>query len=223
MTIRWLAVLAGMGIFSTAGAQSFYAPENRANRWEFGIDLLFQDSLDIDFRGGSTADFDSSVGVRFAFGYHYSDHLQVEFALDYADIDYDAVLVSADDSDVSGRVRGTLESFTPRLNLTWNFMTGSLTPFVTGGIGYSFIDTNLPDGPPGVGCWWDPWWGYICTPYQSTRSADEFAYQVGLGIRWDVSTAFTIRGGYEKQWIDAGTARSTPDFDVFRIGFGYRY
>jgi len=223
MRTKWIAALAALFSVSTSYAQSFYTPQNRADRWEFGVDLLLQDALDLDFRGGSTADLDSAVGFRFAFGYHYGDHLQVEFALDYADVDYDAVLVSADDPDVTGRVRGTLESFTPRLNLTWNFMAGSLTPFVTGGIGYSFIDTNIPAGPPGIGCWWDPWWGYICTPYQATRSVDEFAYHVGLGVRWDVSAALTIRGGYEKQWVDVGTTTSTPDFDVFRIGVGYRY
>ena len=170
---KWLTAIAALLAFTTSQAQSFYTPENRANRWEFGFELLFQDSLDVDFRGGSTADLDSAVGFRFGFGYHYNDHLQVEFALDYADVDYDADPVPADDPD--------------------------------------------------VGCWWDPWWGYICTPYQSTRSVDEFAYQLGVGVRWDISRTFTIRGAYEKQWVDVGTATSTPDFDVFRIGFGYRY
>jgi len=48
-------------------------------------------------------------------------------------------------------------------------------------------------GPPGFGCWWDPWLGYICTPCQSTRTSNEFSYQAGVGLRWDVSTAMSLR------------------------------
>jgi opacity protein-like surface antigen len=74
-----------------------------------------------------------------------------------------------------------------------------------------------------VGCWWDPWWGYICTPYQSTKSVDEFVYQLGAGVRWDLSPGYTLRLAYEKHWFDAGNATSTPDFDQWKLGIAFRY
>ena len=32
--------------------------------------------------------------------------------------------------------------------MNFNFLEGDLTPYVTGGVGWSFIDTNIPDAPP---------------------------------------------------------------------------
>jgi opacity protein-like surface antigen len=94
---------------------------------------------------------------------------------------------------------------------------------VTGGIGYSFIDTNIPDAPPQTACWWDPWWGYVCDTFQSTRNVEEFTYQAGVGLRWDVSPGYTMRLAYEKHWLDLGEATTTPDFDQFKLGIVFRY
>jgi hypothetical protein len=74
-----------------------------------------------------------------------------------------------------------------------------------------------------VGCWWDPWWGQICTPYQSTKSIDDPVYQIGAGVRWDISTAYTMRFMYEKHWFDYDKAASTPDFDQLKLGITFRY
>ena len=125
--------------------------------------------------------------------------------------------------DPAFTVSGEYESFTPRVNVLYSFLDGDIQPYVSAGIGWSFIDTNVPQGPPQTGCWWDPWWGYICTTYQNTRDMDEFAYQAGVGVRWDVTSGLTLRLGYEKQWIDLGEADSAPGFDVLRLGVAYRY
>jgi hypothetical protein len=102
-------------------------------------------------------------------------------------------------------------------------MEGDFTPYVTGGIGYSFIDTNIPDAPPQTACWWDPWWGYVCDTFQSTRNVEEFTYQAGVGVRWDVSPGYTMRFAYEKHWLDLGEATTTPNFDQFKLGIVFRY
>jgi len=197
---------------------------DRSETWEFLFDVNYQDSYGIDFEGGSTANTDSVWGFSIGAGYHFNNRLQLQFLLDWMRIDYDAEIQSGDiPANPSYGVRGEMESFTPRVNGVFNLMEGNFTPYVSAGIGWSFIDTNIPDGPPQTGCWWDPWWGYVCTTYQNTRQTDEFAYQAGVGVRWDINPGFTLRLGYEKQWVDVGTATSTPGFDVLRFGLAYRY
>jgi len=56
----------------------------------------------------------------------------------------------------------------------------SLSPLA--GIGWTWIDTNIPDGPPVGGCWWDPWWGYVCTTTYPTKTKSAFSYQATLGV-----------------------------------------
>ena len=76
-------------------------------------------------------------------------------------------------------VTGNLESMGVMFDLSYYFMTGRFTPFVTTGLGWNFVDTNIPTAPPQVGCWWNPWYGYICEGFQDTKSVDGFAYQAG--------------------------------------------
>ena len=134
-------------------------------------------------------------------------------------MDYDASLQldPAGSVDVSGEV----EAFTPFIKGNFNFVDGPITPYVTAGIGWSFIDTNIPNGRPQTGCWWDPWYGYICTTVQDTRTTDSFTYNAGLGVRWDLSTGYSMRLSYEKHWYDLENA--SPDFDQFKLGFVMRY
>ena len=198
--------------------------QDRTGSWEFIFDVNYQDGYDIDFDGGSSVNTDSDWGFGVGAAYHFSNRLQVQMMLDWLNADYDATIMSGDvPPDPAFTVSGEYESFTPRVNVLYSFMDGDITPYVSAGIGWSFIDTNVPQGPPQTGCWWDPWWGYICTTYQNTRDTDEFAYQAGVGVRWDVTSGLTLKLGYDKEWIDLGNADSTPGFDVLRLGVAYRY
>jgi opacity protein-like surface antigen len=217
MKSRYLVTLAAL-----CGACPLAAYADRDVGWEFGGDLIYQDSQDIDFEGGTTASLDSDVGVALTFGYRFSEKLELTFGLDWSTIDYTANIVT-DLPGVTVGVDGDMEAFTPRVGVNFNFMDGPITPYVTGSIGYSFIDTNIPDGPAQGTCWWDPWWGYICDTWQPTKSTEEFTYSAGLGLRWDVNDAWTMRFAYEKHWLDAGKATSTPDFDQLKLGVSIRY
>lgn len=206
-------VLAGFAFSVAAQAQ------DRDAGWEVGMDLVYQDSYDLEFDGGTTADIDSDVGLSFSFGYRFSPLLEVQFLLDWQTVDYEALIVT-DPPGVTG-VRGEYEAFTPRVNLQYNFIDGPLTPFIMGGIGYSFIDTNIPNGRPSTGCWWDPWYGYICTTVQPTKNIDEFVYQIGIGGRWDLSDSVSARLSVENHWPNLGNG--SPSVIQAKLGFSYRY
>src|SRR5690349_11674425 len=129
---------AGLTLLVCANAQS----ANREAGWEAGFDVVYQDSRELDFNGGSKVDLDDDIGVSFTFGYRINPHLELQFALDWADLDYYATLVTQSGSVLAAG--GEMEYFTPRANLQWNLYSGSFTPFVMGGVGYSFIDTDIP-------------------------------------------------------------------------------
>jgi opacity protein-like surface antigen len=215
MKSRYIVTLAAI-----CSAWSLSAYADRDTGWEFGGELIYQDSVDIESENGS-ASLDSDVGIALTFGYRLNERVEVTFGLDWNTIDYSANTTSPDFPALDIAIEGEAETFTPRVGLNFNFMDGPITPYVSGMIGYAFIDTNVPDGPPETGCWWDPFWGtYICGTWQDTRSSEEFVYGLGAGVRWDVNDAWSVRFGYDKRWLDSD---ASPDFDQIKLGISMMY
>ena len=212
-----------IGVLAVGLCATAHAQQNQGAGWEFGAELLYQDSTDLSFNGGSRASLDDDLGFAITFGYRFNSHLGLSFGLDWNSIDYEVDVQSGLVPGVRFTGNSDLDIFTTRASLNYNFLEGNVRPYITAGIGYTWVDTNIPNGPVQTGCWWDPWWGYVCAPYQSTKTVDDFSYQAGAGVRWDFGDAYTLRFGYEKQWFDYSKATSTPDFDQLRLGFSYRY
>ena len=216
--IALLFCVVGLAAAPVVNAQS------REGSWETELGVIFQNSSDADFEGGTQADFDSDVSWLFGISYHYTDQLQFGGTLSFGQTDYDADIAA----DVNGdeqpdgfvSVSGDLDFMTLMGNATYNFLPGQFSPFVTGGIGWSWVDTNIATEPPQTGCWWDPWYGQICGTWQNTRSTEEFMYGLGAGVRWDVNDAWSLRFGYDKRWIDAN---GSPDLDQIKLGVTMMY
>ena len=219
--IRILVLIAASLAFGSPAWAQYSS--NRDVGWEFGLQAIYLDKTDLGFEGGTDVRVDDDLGVAMTFGYRFNPRLELQFSLDWATVDYNVDLQSALLPGQTFNIDGELEWFTPRVNLNYNFMDGPITPYVSGGIGWSFIDTNIPTGRVEVGCWWDPWYGQICTPYQSTKDVDEFMYQAGAGVRWDVNRSFGVRLGYEKRWVDFGNAEGSPDFDQYTFSINFMY
>lgn len=212
-----LLIAAGLMASSLAQAQQ----SQRGAGWEMGVGAVYQDATTIDFDGGTTADLHADWGFALAFGYRFNPRLELQFALDWATVNYDANLVRA--TGAASRVSGDYESITPRVDLHFNFLDRPLTPYVLGGIGYSWIDTNIPNGRPQTGCWWDPWYGNICSTVQPTKEIDGFTYRLGLGVRWDIGYAMSLRLGLDRNWVDLGSASNDPYVDQAQVGLVWRY
>jgi opacity protein-like surface antigen len=206
-------------------APSFAAAQGgtREPGWDFGVDAIYQFSKDVSFDGGSKLSIGDDIGLGLTFGYRFNSKFELQFGVDWNSIDYHGTLVSAQFPGLTADISGDMELWTPQVNAVWNFRDSPITPYVSGGIGWAFIDTNIPAGQVQVGCWWDPWWGQICTPYQPTKSTDAFTYQLGLGVRWDFGEYATARFSYDKVWTDLSKASSTPGFDQLKVGFAWRY
>ena len=219
MKSRYIVTLAAV-----CSAWSLAAYADRDTGWEFGGELIYQDSTEFTADHDAAASLDSDLGIALTFGYRFNEKVELTFGVDWNNIDYDATVVSdgvpllPNGTEIS--VSGELEAFTPRVGINFNFIDGPITPYVSAMIGYAFIDTNIPDGPPQSGCYWDPWYGQIFGSWQPTRSADNFVYGAGLGVRWDVNDAWSVRFGYDKRWIDSN---GSPDVDQIKLGVSVMY
>jgi len=219
MKSRYIVTLAAV-----CSAWSLAAYADRDTGWEFGGELIYQDSTEFTADHDAAASLDSDLGIALTFGYRFNEKVELTFGVDWNNIDYDATVVSdgvpllPNGTEIS--VSGELEAFTPRVGINFNFIDGPITPYVSAMIGYAFIDTNIPDGPPQSGCYWDPWYGQICGSWQPTRSADNFVYGAGVGVRWDVNDAWSVRFGYDKRWIDSN---GSPDVDQLKLGVSVMY
>jgi opacity protein-like surface antigen len=213
-----LVVVVLIAVYASGAAAQKRGP--RAGQWEFTLQPQYVDSTSVTGDNGSRAQISGDWGFGFGFAYNFSNHFALGGELTWNEVDYTARLVPGPGNAGSSiDVAGTMETSTLRMNATWNILATNFTPFVTGGIGATYVDTNIPNGP--TQCWVDPWYGTYCgTP---TRSETYFSYNAGAGLRWDVNRSFFLRGVYLRQWVDVGGATGTPGFDQLRIDFGFKY
>jgi outer membrane protein assembly factor BamD len=215
--------MAGTG--GTAGETDsgwrFGAPE-QAGRWEATVGLGSSGSADVDFEGGTSATIDSGLGFSVGAGYHFSNALRFGTTFTFDQKDYDATVAGETPAD-SIAVEGSLDTMSLMLDVAYTFLAGPVTPYVVGGVGWAWVDTNVASEPPQVGCWWHPWWGYICTSWQDTRTVDGLAYELGLGARYSFTDSLAADVAYRMRWMDFENATSTPSFDNLQLNLVWKF
>jgi opacity protein-like surface antigen len=200
-----------------------HAQSTRGGKGEFYLSPVFTDGKSYNFDGGSTANTDTGFGftLGYAFNFDQKRSLGIEFA--WSDQDYVAnVQGGTGNLGNSGVIRGTLETWTVRFLGTYHFMEGNFTPFVTGGLGWTYIDTNIPTGLPENLCWYYPWYGSYCATYVPTATSTKFSYNAGAGLRWELGKGF-IRGMINQQWVDFGGNYGGDAITQYRIDFGVKF
>jgi opacity protein-like surface antigen len=204
-----------MPVFMAEAQQS-----DRGGSWEFSLPIIYTDSTTIDFTKGSSVDLNSDWGMGLGLGYNINNHFQINGLFSFSTRSYEASFIEDNDNHTTGKYNGYLDSTTIALNGVYYFLSSNITPFVSGGIGMTYIDTNIPSGVGSSYCYWDPWWGYVCGTYVPTKTENDFSYTAGLGVRWDVNDSAALQGSYNKLWLDISEADGgMPDLDLFKIDF----
>lgn len=214
------AFFSGLMLALLLGAAAADA-QSREGRWEFTLGTNYQLGADLEGEGGSTLATDDDFGFLMNAGYHFSDSLQTSFGVAWQSVGYDADVVQENGSEVG--ITGAYDAWILSANLILNLGEGPLVPFVGAGIGYTWIDTNIPNGLPSTGCYWDPWWGYICTTYYPTASTDAFSYQALAGVRFAFNPSTFLRATYNSQWLQLDNFDSTPRFDSVLLEIGWMF
>jgi opacity protein-like surface antigen len=200
------------------------AQGNRANSWEWSFAVLYQESKSMGSTAGSSLNVDDDYGIGFNFGYNFTNHLTLGVDLDWLSPDYKAVLV---DDSVSPARTTTIDhefsQFNGRIKGTYSFLDGPFMPFVEAGIGWSYFDSNVLDGPPITGCYWHPWWGYICSNFYSTFSSTTFTYGAGLGFRYHFRGGSFLKASYNVWELDDLGNVSDSTISGARLEFGWGF
>ena len=90
------------------------------------------------------------------------------------------------------------------------------------GLGWQWLNTNIASAPPQTGCWWDPWWGYVCSTWQPTHGSSSFTYQVGGGLQFNFSRTFAVNVDYRYTWFQLSNASGTPAVGSVELLFIWR-
>lgn len=208
-------------VSATLSAQSFRVPSvdnNRASKWDLSFNLLHTESEKAGGANGSGLEIDSELGWGFSVAYNLNTHFGLGFDFSHVRPNYTAKLV--DEDGVSTEIRHTLDITTGQFKGIWNFLEGPLTPYAEAGLGWTYIDSNVASEPPVTGCWWDPFWGWICSSFWNTYSDTSFSYGGAVGVRWEINPSVYLRGGYNLLKVDLSSAANDLSLNSWRVDIG---
>jgi len=219
MSARKIVFVAALLAAAPAAAQS-----NRAGSWEVYLGPVFTDGKNYSFEGGSSARTDTGVGFNFGFAKNLNAHIQFGMDLAWSEQDYRATVQPGSNNNLGivGNINGTVETSTVRFFGTYHFAQGPFTPLITGGLGWTYVDTNIPAGLPEGFCWYYPWYGQYCATYVPTHTTTKFSYNVGAGVRYDFGKGL-VRLLANSQWADFGGSYGSSNVIQFRIDLGTKF
>lgn len=219
MTAARLALIAAALIAAAPAA----AQTNRAGKSEFYAAPVFTDGKRYSFEGGSTATTNTGTGLVIGWAKNLNPHIAAGMEIEWNDQDYRAtVQPGAGNTNLAGQYSSYIESRTIRFYGSWNLLEKNFTPFLTGGAGWTYIDTNIPAGLPQNVCWAYPWYGAYCASYVPTQTTTRFSYNAGAGLRLD-SGKGVFRLLANSQWYDFGGSYGSSNVIQYRIDFGYKF
>jgi opacity protein-like surface antigen len=222
--ILMLVCAAALAAWQTAGAQSQYGQlSGMRGDWEFRVGPVWMDSKTVDFNGGSQMHLDSNTGFKIGTGYYVTDQLIIGGNFSYSQGDFNGTVASGTPGVSAHLENGRSDYSTLMFDATYLFLPGAIKPFVSAGMGWTWVNTNIASGPPQSGCWWDPWWGYVCSSWQPTVGNSSFAYQVGVGLQVNFSHSFNIAAAVKETWIDIHNSTGTPGFPTVELLFNWRF
>ena len=212
-----------LGLPGIAAAQS----ADRTGTWEAGVKILDTSHEFVTGQEGSSLDVEGELAWGFFGSYNLNEHFALSGEISWSDPDYLAEFPLQ--NPITGRPSGTviqvdaeLDVLSTEFKAVWNILDRSFTPFAEIGYGWTVIDSNIQDGPAETGCWWDPWWGYMCTSFYDTYESTITSLTYGVGLRWDLSDTSVLKATYGIREYDLDRAEDLEQ-DVFAVDFAWKF
>jgi len=203
-------------------AQAYRGSSDRSDTWEWSVAAIYQGSESAGGGGGSALEMDSAWGLGFNIGYNFSNRLALGGELEWLAPDYKATLVSESDPADSLVIDHHFSQFNFRFKGIFNFMEGPFTPYLEAGLGWTYMDSNVADGPPITGCWWT-WYGYVCSNYYSTYSETPFTYGGALGLRYRLQGGTLLKLSYNNYRLDNSGDSADPTLAAWRFELAWGF
>jgi opacity protein-like surface antigen len=217
-----VAVLALLLQSAPALAQDI-APRGGTNEW--GVHLLLIGSRTYSFDGGASARNEGGGGAGISVVRNLNTHLAVGADLTFSQINTRSTIVpGAGNAGARFEADGNLETAALRVHATWYLLSGPVSPFVSAGIGATFVDPEFRSNQPADACWIYPWYGQACGARPPESSLTRLGYSAGAGVRFDLPR----RQGFVRlmaggEWIDFDEASSRVGYVQLRADFGIAF
>ena len=209
-------------LFCFSSLASAQMVRDRAGTWEAGFLIADMTAESLSGENGAKLEVGNDVAWGFTGGYNFTNRLAVLADWTWSNPSYDATRIR-EDTGQPDTISASLDINTLHIKGVFYFLDGALTPFVEAGVGWTYVDSNIVDGPPTTGCWWDPWWGYVCRSFFDTYSETRTSYSTAVGIRWDLRNEMSLRGSYGVLEVDTSSATEDASLDTFRIDLSWRF
>lgn len=205
---------------SSNAYSAFY--DSRMKKWEVYLAPQITDSKDLQFDNGASANIEKDSSLGFGFGYNINSHIELALEFVSNNSNYTGTAIPEDPNQAPVASSGSLYTSTINFGFTFNFLSTPFTPYVTANLGSTYIDSGVFTGNVGTGCWYYPYWGYVCGPVAQTYTSTELTYGAALGLRYDFNRKLFIKGEARKSYIDSNS-NNDPDFDSLRFIFGFMF
>lgn len=209
-----------IGLLMSMDAHAF--KDSRDGKWELFLTPQFINSKTLQFDNGARADINERSSLGFGFGYNINSHIELSAQFASSNSNYTGTRILDDGSESTENFTGNLYTSSLNFGFTWNLLSTAFTPYLSANIGSTFIDSGIPTGDIETICWWDPWWGYVCSPTAQTYTSTELNYGAGIGLRYDFNRKLYIKGGVSKNIIDTSSS-NTADFTIYQFTFGFMF
>ena len=219
------AALIAVGLLLAAVAPSALAQRHtdRAGTAEFGFMVAEVDGVDVTGKHGAALSVDSDPAWGFTGGYNFTNRLFFGGEWTWASPSYVATRAPDSPPGPLNSIRANLDVSTFIVKAQFNFFEGAVTPYAEIGGGWIYVDSNIATGPPQTGCWWDPWWGYVCTSWYDTYNDTRTGWMYGLGVRWDVSDSIVLRGLWGQTDMKTNYASTNLKYDNYRVEVAWKF
>jgi len=217
--MRTLPLVLLLSLPGVAAAQS----ADRTGTWEAGFKLQDTSHEFLTGENGSSLDVEGELAWGFFGGYHINEHFEIVAEMSWSDPDYLAEFpldVGAGNTVVT--VDAELDIWYTEFKAVFNLLDRAFTPYAEVGYGWTVVDSNIQDGPADTGCWWDPWWGYMCASFYDTYESTINSLTYAVGLRWDISDSSVLKASYGIREFDLDRAEDLEQ-DVFAIDFAWKF
>ena len=136
---------------------------------------------------------DDTIAGGLGYGFNFNDHFNLNFDLFYGQADVKG-------NPFGERVSGDTNLIGFDMNADLNVLKNRLTPLITAGIGYIRFDGDFEGND-----------------FDET----DFSYNVGGGIRWDVTDHLLLKVVYRSLWTKLEDTEDSLRFDVIALSIGY--
>jgi hypothetical protein len=195
---------------------------DREQTWDVGVSVFNLGSVNLDGQMGSSINTESEYGFGFWGNYNLTNRWALGFDISYVQPRYTATFVP--DSALEPETVSTrMDLWTFQGKAVFNLLEGPLTPYIEGGFGWTNVDSNIIAGTPSTGCWWDPWWGYVCDTFYSTYGDTLTSFSGAVGVRWDFNNYYGMRFAYGVLDLDTSSGTEDGNFEMWKAEFTWRF